>query len=41
MKKNADEYLFNEAIKYLWKISSNKKKIEEYLKQKIKNKKTS
>ena len=40
MKKNIDDYLFNEAIKYLGKYPATKKKIEEYLKKKIKNKKT-
>ena len=40
MKKNADEYLFNEAIKYLGKYPATKKKINEHLQKKIKNKKT-
>ena len=40
MKKNADEYLFNEAVKYLGKYPATKKKISEYLQKKIKNKKT-
>ncbi len=40
MKKNADEYLFNEAVKYLGKYPATKKKINEYLQKKIKNKKT-
>tara|TARA_Y100000768_G_scaffold385631_1_gene372156 strand:- start:1032 stop:1520 length:489 start_codon:yes stop_codon:yes gene_type:complete len=40
MKKNADEYLFNEAVKYLGKYPATKKKIKEYLQKKIKNKKT-
>ena len=40
MKKNADEYLFNEAVKYLGKYPATKKKISEYLQKKIRNKKT-
>tara|TARA_Y100000996_G_scaffold412789_1_gene399662 strand:- start:4697 stop:5185 length:489 start_codon:yes stop_codon:yes gene_type:complete len=40
MKKSADEYLFNEAIKYLGKYPATKKKIIEQLRKKIKNKKT-
>ena len=40
MKKDANEYLFNEAIKYLGKYPATRKKIKEYLKKKIKNKKT-
>ena len=40
MKKNADEYLFNEAVKYLGKYPATKKRINEYLQKKIKNKKT-
>tara|TARA_B100001057_G_scaffold317778_1_gene318014 strand:- start:231 stop:719 length:489 start_codon:yes stop_codon:yes gene_type:complete len=40
MKRNAEEFLFQEAIKYLGKYPATKKKIEEYLQKKIKNKKT-
>ena len=40
MKKDANEYLFNEAIKYLGKYPATRKKIKEYLQKKIKNKKT-
>ena len=40
MKKEAHEYLFNEAIKYLGKYPATRKKIKEYLQKKIKNKKT-
>ena len=40
MKKNADAYLFNEAVKYLGKYPATKKKISEYLQKKIRNKKT-
>ena len=40
MKKDASEYLFNEAIKYLGKYPATRKKIKEYLQKKIKNKKT-
>ena len=40
MKKNADGYLFNEAIKYMGKYPATRKKIKEYLQKKIKNKKT-
>lgn len=40
MKKNAEEFLFHEAIKYLGKYPATKKKIEEYLQKKIRNKKT-
>ena len=40
MKKNAEEFLFNEAIKYLGKYPATKKKIKEYLHKKIINKKT-
>ena len=40
MKKNADDYLFNEAVKYLGKYPATKKKISEYLQKKIRNKKT-
>lgn len=39
MKKNAEEFLFHEAIKYLGKYPATKKKIEEYLKKKLRNKK--
>ena len=38
-EKNAEEYLFNEAIKYLGKYPATKKKIEEYLKKKLEIKK--
>ena len=40
MKKNANEYLFNEAVKYLGKYPATRKKIKEYLQKKIKDKKT-
>ena len=40
MKKDANEYLFNEAIKYLGKYPATRKKIKEHLQKKIKNKKT-
>jgi len=40
MKKDANEYLFNEAIKYLGKYPATRKKIKEYLQKKIKDKKT-
>ena len=40
MKKDANEFLFNEAIKYLGKYPATRKKIKEYLQKKIKNKKT-
>ena len=40
MKKEAHEYLFNEAVKYLGKYPATRKKIKEYLQKKIKNKKT-
>ena len=40
MKKDANEYLFNEAVKYLGKYPATRKKIREYLQKKIKNKKT-
>ena len=40
MKKDANEYLFNEAVKYLGKYPATRKKIKEYLKKKINNKKT-
>lgn len=39
MKKNAYEYLFNEAIKYLGKYPATKKKMTEILKKKINNNK--
>ena len=40
MKKEGYEYLFNEAVRYLGKYPATKKKIEEYLKKKLKNKNT-
>lgn len=40
MKKDAKEYLFNEAVKYLGKYPATRKKIKEYLQKKLKNKKT-
>ena len=40
MKKNAYDFLFNEAVKYLGKYPATRKKIKEYLQKKIKNKKT-
>ena len=40
MKKDANEYLFNEAVKYLGKYPATRKKIKELLQKKIKNKKT-
>ena len=40
MKKEAPEYLFNEAVKYLGKYPATRKKIKEYLQKKLKNKKT-
>ena len=40
MKKEANEYLFNEAVKYLGKYPATRKKIKEYLQKKLKNKKT-
>ncbi len=40
MKKKADEYLYNEALKYLGKYPATKKKISEILEKKLKNKKT-
>ena len=40
MKKIANEYLFNEAVKYLGKYPATRKKIKEYLQKKINNKKT-
>ena len=39
MKKDANEYLFDKAIKYLGKYPATRKKIKEYLQKKIKNKK--
>ena len=40
MKKDANEYLFNEAVKYLGKYPATRKKIKEHLQKKINNKKT-
>lgn len=40
MKISAEKYLFNEAIKYLGKYPATKKKIEEFLHKKLKDKKT-
>ena len=40
MKIQADKYLYNEVLKYLGKYPANKKKIKEYLKKKIQNKRT-
>tara|TARA_E500000178_G_C16927373_1_gene710044 strand:+ start:872 stop:1294 length:423 start_codon:yes stop_codon:yes gene_type:complete len=40
MKISAEKYLFNEAIKYLGKYPATRKKIEEFLQKKIRNKKT-
>ena len=40
MKKKADEYLYNEALKYLGKYPATKKKISEILEKRLKNKKT-
>ena len=40
MKKDVNEYLFNEAIKYLGKYPATRKKIKEHLQKKIKDKKT-
>ena len=40
MKKDVNDYLFNEAIKYLGKYPATRKKIKEHLQIKIKNKKT-
>jgi SOS response regulatory protein OraA/RecX len=40
MKKDVNEYLFNEAIKYLGKYPATRKKIKEHLQKKLKNKKT-
>ena len=39
MKKKADEYLYNEALKYLGKYPATKKKISEILEKRLKNKK--
>ena len=39
MKKKAQEYLFNEAVKYLGKYPATKKKLKEILQKKIRNKK--
>ena len=39
MKKYIDDFLFDEAIKYLGKFPATKKKIEEFLQKKIRNKK--
>jgi SOS response regulatory protein OraA/RecX len=39
MKKEAQEYLFNEAVKYLGKYPATKKKLKEILQKKIRNKK--
>ncbi len=40
MKKDANEYLYNEAIKYLGKYPATRKKMKEHLQKKMKNKKT-
>lgn len=40
MKKDASDYLFNEAVKYLGKYPATRKKIKEHLQKKIKDKKT-
>ena len=40
MKKNADKYLYDEAVKYLGKYPATRKKIEEHLQKKVMNKKT-
>ena len=40
MKKKADEYLYNEALKYLGKYPATKKKISEILEKRLRNKKT-
>ena len=40
MKKKADEYLYNEALKYLGKYPATKKKISEILEKRLKSKKT-
>ena len=39
MKKNAEEFLFNEAIKYLGKYPATKKKLKNIFKKKLKIKK--
>ena len=39
MKKKVQEYLFNEAVKYLGKYPATKKKLKEILQKKIRNKK--
>ena len=39
MKKKADEYLYNVALKYLGKYPATKKKISEILEKRLKNKK--
>ena len=39
MKKEAYEYLFNEAVRYLGRYPATKKKINEFLQKKIRNKK--
>jgi SOS response regulatory protein OraA/RecX len=39
MKEDASKYLYNEAIKYLGRYPATKKKIKEFLKKRIKNKK--
>ena len=39
MKKEAYEYLFSEAVKYLGKFPATKKKLKEILQKKIRNKK--
>ena len=40
MKKKANEYIYNEALKYLGKYPATKKKISEILEKRLKNKKT-
>tara|TARA_B100000963_G_C22579399_1_gene650084 strand:- start:312 stop:800 length:489 start_codon:yes stop_codon:yes gene_type:complete len=40
MKLDAEKYLFNEAVRYLGKYPATKKRIGEYLRKKINNKKT-
>jgi SOS response regulatory protein OraA/RecX len=40
VKIQADKYLYNEALKYLGRYPATKKKIKEYLKKKIQNKRT-
>ena len=40
MKKKADEFLYNEAVKYLGKYPATKKKIYEILEKKLRNKRT-